>query len=146
MKFEQDSPEPGGCALQAPAAPTVLVGGLSGEAWVEGTTVPTAPGLPCSNFMPAASAWAPTGQIEVLPCGCEHRQEVETGAPDYHERWMPHEQCHAHARRCPDDGRCWHNCGEGSCWRVSACGPLSGVFPRNEWPDEIVAAHGGSDG
>ncbi len=45
-------------------------------------------------------------------------------------------------RRCPDDGRCWHGCGPAGsgCFRVACCGPLSGVFPDNEWPAEVRAA------
>jgi hypothetical protein len=35
--------------------------------------------------------------------------------------------------KCPDGGACHHGC-EGSCWRVSWCGPLSGVFPGDRWP------------
>ena len=39
---------------------------------------------------------------------------------------------------CPDAGRCTHEpyCDRaGACYRTSCCGPLSGVFPNNEWPD-----------
>jgi hypothetical protein len=43
-------------------------------------------------------------------------------------------------RRCPDDGACHHACEE-TCWRVSACGPLSGVYPGDDWPAEVVAAN-----
>jgi hypothetical protein len=37
-------------------------------------------------------------------------------------------------RHCPDDGTCHHECGTGPCWRVNNAGPLSGVFPGDEWP------------
>jgi hypothetical protein len=47
--------------------------------------------------------------------------EVETKAP----------------RSCPDDGTCHHACDAGPCFRVRACGPLSGVFPDNRWPQEV---------
>lgn len=40
--------------------------------------------------------------------------------------------------RCPDDGTCHHDCVVGVCFRVHCCGPLSGVFPDDEWPVEIV--------
>jgi len=44
--------------------------------------------------------------------------------------------------KCPDDGTCHHDCdAEGPCWRVLACGPLSGVYPGDEWPIEITMAH-----
>lgn len=39
--------------------------------------------------------------------------------------------------RCPDDGACHHACPGDECWRVANCGPLSGVFPGNEWPDRV---------
>jgi len=37
---------------------------------------------------------------------------------------------------CPDGGTCHHEC-EAACWRVSTCGPLSGVFPGDRWPEEV---------
>ena len=43
-------------------------------------------------------------------------------------------------RSCPDEGACHHFCEAGPCFRVLACGPLSGVFPDNRWPQEIVSA------
>lgn len=43
---------------------------------------------------------------------------------------------------CPDGGTCHHDCGlTGACFRVRCCGPLSGVFPDDAWPGEIVARH-----
>lgn len=42
-------------------------------------------------------------------------------------------------RRCPDDGRCHHGCGSGSCFRVIFCLPLSGY--AEHWPDADVAAN-----
>ena len=41
-------------------------------------------------------------------------------------------------RACPDGGYCHHRCGAGGCFRVLACGPLSGVYPGNEWPELVV--------
>lgn len=44
-------------------------------------------------------------------------------------------------RRCPDGGACHHQCTAGPCWRVAACGPLSGVFPGDRWPEDIKREH-----
>lgn len=42
-------------------------------------------------------------------------------------------------RDCPDGGICHHTCTiSEACFRVGSCGPLSGVFPNNQWPTEIV--------
>lgn len=43
---------------------------------------------------------------------------------------------------CPDDGTCHHHCPGQKCFRVVCCGPLSGVYPNDEWPQEVVKAHG----
>lgn len=44
-------------------------------------------------------------------------------------------------RECPDEGTCHHECKISEmCFRVEACGPLSGVFPNDTWPEEIVQA------
>jgi hypothetical protein len=43
-------------------------------------------------------------------------------------------------RRCPDGGRCWHNCGENcSCWRVNHAAPFTGEYPGDDWPDDVKA-------
>lgn len=44
------------------------------------------------------------------------------------------------SQTCPDSGICHHMCEEdgNGCFRVGFCGPLSGVFPNNEWPQQIV--------
>lgn len=42
-------------------------------------------------------------------------------------------------RRCPDGGRCHHECGPGECFRVECCGPLSGVYEGDDWPAEVRA-------
>lgn len=39
---------------------------------------------------------------------------------------------------CPDSGTCHHECRPGPCFRVLCCGPLSGVYPENEWPAEVT--------
>lgn len=45
--------------------------------------------------------------------------------------------------RCPDGGRCHHSCVRtDQCFRVRTCSPLSGVFPNDEWPDEIAKTFG----
>jgi hypothetical protein len=51
--------------------------------------------------------------------------------------------CDCHARRCPDDGRCHHDCdraADRSCWRVRYAAPLS-ITGWDTWPPEIVAAN-----
>jgi hypothetical protein len=41
---------------------------------------------------------------------------------------------------CPDGGKCHHECPAAiECFRVGSCGPLSGVFPDDEWPPAIRA-------
>lgn len=37
---------------------------------------------------------------------------------------------------CPDGGKCHHLCTQ-TCWRVSVCEPLSGVYPNDEWPRSV---------
>ena len=45
------------------------------------------------------------------------------------------------ALRCPDDGACHHECPSlAQCFRVLCCGPLSGVYPNDEWSPDIRAA------
>lgn len=43
---------------------------------------------------------------------------------------------------CPDGGVCHHWCADGPCFRVGSCGPLSGVFPGDQWPAALRAAGG----
>jgi len=33
---------------------------------------------------------------------------------------------------------CHHECTTGPCFRVQCCGPLSGVFPGNRWPANVL--------
>lgn len=40
--------------------------------------------------------------------------------------------------RCPDDGACHHKCDGGSCFRVRTCEPLSGAFPDDRWPADLL--------
>jgi hypothetical protein len=44
--------------------------------------------------------------------------------------------------RCPDGGACHHECSYLECFRVRSCGPLSGVFPQDQWPLEVSLEHG----
>lgn len=37
---------------------------------------------------------------------------------------------------CPDGGFCHRAC-ENGCWRVLNAAPLSGVFPRDRWPQAL---------
>jgi hypothetical protein len=39
-------------------------------------------------------------------------------------------------RFCPDGGTCHHECSVGPCFRTLCCGPLSGVFLGDVWPEE----------
>lgn len=47
-------------------------------------------------------------------------------------------------RRCPDDGRCHHDCSPGECFRVRACAPLSSAYGGGDWPPDVVAVFGGA--
>lgn len=43
--------------------------------------------------------------------------------------------------RCPDKGRCHHQCPSARlCFRVTECGPLSGVYPGDRWPEDVREA------
>lgn len=44
------------------------------------------------------------------------------------------------AEACPDGGTCHHGCTAPYCWRVENAGPLSGVYPDDEWPTSVRAA------
>lgn len=48
------------------------------------------------------------------------------------------------AMSCPDGGTCHHLCSQigGGCFRVAFCGPLSGVYPDNQWPEEVRVQNG----
>lgn len=64
----------------------------------------------------------------------------------------------ATAGQCPDGGTCHHGCWERRplgpgfvdqrgrpCFRVLTCGPLSGKFPGDYWPPEVLAAEREAD-
>jgi hypothetical protein len=43
--------------------------------------------------------------------------------------------------RCPDGGTCHHQCASPRvCFRVTECGPLSGVYPGDRWPADVRQA------
>jgi hypothetical protein len=42
--------------------------------------------------------------------------------------------------KCPDDGKCHHECLPMQCFRVRSCAPLSSY--GEEWPAEVKRAHG----
>jgi Domain of unknown function (DUF5664) len=49
-------------------------------------------------------------------------------------------------RSCPDDGTCHHECNLGApCFRVLTCGPLSGKFPDDQWPEDVWRVHRARD-
>lgn len=41
------------------------------------------------------------------------------------------------AAGCPDGGSCHHDCSAGTCYRVAWCGPLSGRYPGDRWPEDV---------
>lgn len=44
-------------------------------------------------------------------------------------------------RKCPDSGSCNHlGCEAGGCFRVLTCEPLSGKYPHDRWPADVVDA------
>jgi hypothetical protein len=48
-------------------------------------------------------------------------------------------------RGCPDGAICHHGCSYG-CFRVAAAGPLTGVYPGDDWPHAIWKTHHDTDG
>jgi hypothetical protein len=51
----------------------------------------------------------------------------------------------AEPRSCPDEGVCHHGCSRG-CFRVAAAGPLTGVYPGDDWPHAVWKQHHDTDG
>lgn len=81
----------------------------------------------------------------VVGLAAGHQVTVRDAA-DGTERRLPATACtviRADPSGCPDGGRCHHLCGRTECFRVRTCGPLSGTYPDDEWPDVIVRAFGG---
>jgi hypothetical protein len=54
---------------------------------------------------------------------------------------LPREPVVPEPVRCPDGGACHHGCAT-ACFRVRWMGPLSGVYPGDQWPDDVRAAAG----
>ena len=47
----------------------------------------------------------------------------------------------AKRQQCPDEGACHHGCpSAAACFRVACCGPLSGAYPGDRWPDGMAQA------
>lgn len=46
---------------------------------------------------------------------------------------------------CPDGGTCHHDCTR-ACFRVLSCGPLSGAFEGDRWPEAVAQAHRKAEG
>jgi hypothetical protein len=53
---------------------------------------------------------------------------------------LPREPAVPEPVRCPDGGTCHHECRAG-CFRATWCGPLSGVFPGDRWPEDVRAGN-----
>jgi hypothetical protein len=60
--------------------------------------------------------------------------------PELPPKWAGERAAPAEPVGCPDGGWCHHECALGACFRVHYCGPLSGVYPGDEWPAEVVSA------
>jgi hypothetical protein len=64
----------------------------------------------------------------------------QCGAPN--SQAQPHTECinpiptSRELLGCPDGGVCHHSCSD-SCSRVASCGPLSGVYPNDQWPPNL---------
>lgn len=58
---------------------------------------------------------------------------------DFTDAELPGMKEEQEAKGCPDGGACHHQCPE-TCFRVKYCGPLSGVYPDDNWPPEIAEA------
>ena len=80
----------------------------------------------CSYSMPYARLGSNVPQVTRLIPGQEGwpvSDRPETAAPP---------------RTCPDEGTCHHWCQPGRpCFRVLCCGPLSGVYPGDAWPQDV---------
>lgn len=74
----------------------------------------------------------------VCSCGRLDKRTVDSNVR-MHEAFHRSDEWPAWSRAnlaCPDDGYCHHaeSCSPRRCWRVEACGPLSNVFPNDDWP------------
>jgi hypothetical protein len=57
----------------------------------------------------------------------------------YFSWWNSEVTAYVDYQRCPDDGRCHHECGVTSCFRVVTCSPLSAH--GEDWTPEEYAAN-----
>jgi hypothetical protein len=99
---------------------------------------------------------APCSRITVShdggpPCPCEHwraeQEPPEPGcaicdeSPEEHDRTgTPVVERKGIPDQCPDGGTCYHGCTD-VCLRVGLGGPLSGVYPDDQWPDDVIEAN-----
>lgn len=82
---------------------------------------------------------------------CEHAERTANETPPLSARPLTDveaQQAYAEEVRartelpgCPDGGTCHHACGTGACFRVLNAGPLSGVFPTDQWPMNVYSEH-----
>jgi|SRR6185437_2933895 len=66
-----------------------------------------------------------------------HENQMHDGAQTtWPATWNPQTGAYEFDRgHCPDGGTCHHGCLDSeNCYRVEACGPLSGVYPGDRWP------------
>lgn len=74
------------------------------------------------------------------PCWCGWKPREDFPKFEHTGETVTTEQ----AVRCPDGGKCNSRraCPAGGpCTRVLSCGPLSGVYPGNRWPDALRQEH-----
>ena len=77
--------------------------------------------------------------VRGCPPNCPYRRWAE--AVDPRAKTVLHIENPTGRLACPDGGKCHHQCKvTESCFRVRACGPLSGVFEDNRWPADVLAA------
>jgi hypothetical protein len=87
---------------------------------------------------PEIEAALAAGQYEVTADNYLTVADHELHREDGEWRWS--DEVDAPMWRCPDGGVCHHGC-KRACFRVLCCGPLSGVFVRDEWPLNVYQAH-----
>ena len=74
-----------------------------------------------------------------VPAGVtfQAQEELAGGATEgHHLVYVEKIKSFTRPQECPDGGKCNHKC-EDRCWRVDNAGPLSGVFPNDDWPAEV---------
>lgn len=92
---------------------------------------------PCSRECTVCRRLAWSGESESPPCpACPDSPKSQAGQA-------------ARRGRCPDGGYCHGSslaagsppCRYDACWRVQTSSPLSGVYPGDQWPAEVIAGH-----